>query len=121
MNILASFEVFLLLLLFSSGGVITGADAAETTPPRLSALALVFGNNDDVNNNTAVVPTFNPNVTMGYVANVTDAVFELAVGYTPEGGWEANLSVSVTVAPGSYSTSNMGVVTTGVHDSCFLA
>ena len=116
MNIFASFVLFLLLLLLSSG--VAGADAASTTPPRLTSLALVFGETVNV----TVVPTFDPDVT-SYVANVSDAVFELAVGYTTEEGWEANVSVDVTVAPGVYvySASNASSSTSSGNDNVTYA
>ena len=92
------FPFLLLLLLLPSG--------TAAAPPRLTALALVLGR--DANTNVSVLPTFSPDVTT-YYANVSDAVFEVAMGYTKEDAWEARVSVDVTVAPRNSSSNNTGV------------
>jgi hypothetical protein len=91
--------LLLSLLLSSLGG---GVHAAA---PRLTAL--------DIANNvsTSLVPTFAPDVT-AYATNVSDAVFDVALGYTTEDGWQANVAVEVTVAERNSTGTSGGIQST---------
>lgn len=68
------------------------AASASSTPPRLAALNVVVGAQPS-GEPTLLVPTFDPAVTGGYNANVSDAAFEAAMGYQTEEAWTAGLTV----------------------------
>ena len=102
------------------------AASASSTPPRLAALNVVVGAQPS-GEPTLLVPTFDPAVTGGYNANVSDAAFEAAMGYQTEEGWTAGLTVVAsavwcgrtngidTVQPSCGAGASSNATTMGTH------